>query len=190
MIIYSHWTLFNSGRDCSLHRAITLNRGEMLPIHPTSPLFPGCLLISPATSCSFLLPFRMDHGDCLVVFASLSTGGSQIQQPSTPSTVHPPTRSVSTQLLVSLLTWHGVEGTLPSLWFLYCPPKGIRYVGEHTFPSSPHVPDFPLSLHLIESTNKQKAINKTQCSWPWKGASFHFPFNRILMISSKPCVFF
>lgn len=175
MIIYSHWALFNSGRHCSLHRAITLNWGEKLPIHPTSPVFPGCLLISPATSCSFLLPFCMDHGDCLVVFASLSTGGSQIQQPSTPSTVRPPTRSVSTQLLVSLLTWHGVEGTLPSLWFLYCPP---------------HVPDFPLSLHLIESTNKQKAISKTQCSWPWKGASFHFPFNRILMILSKPCVFF
>lgn len=149
MFIYSHWTLFGLGWDCSLNRAITLNWGDNLPTCPTSPLFPGYLLINPAALCSFLPPSRLDN-NCLVVFASLSTGGSRIQRPSMPSTVHPPTRSVSTRLLVSLLTWYKMEGTLPSLWFLYCPPKVIRSVGEGNFRFSPHMPDFPLSLHLIE----------------------------------------
>lgn len=150
MLIYSHWTMFSLWWGCSLNRAITLNWGGNFPMCPISPLLAGYLLINLATLCSFLLPSRLDNDDFLVVFASLSTGGLRIPRPSMPSTVHPPTRFVSTGFLVSLLIWYKMEGTFPWLWFLYFPPKVIRYVGEGSLSFCIHMPDLLHSLHLIK----------------------------------------
>lgn len=172
MFIYSHWTLFGLGWDCSLNRAITLNWGDNLPTCPTSPLFPGYLLINPAALCSFLPPSRLDN-NCLVVFASLSTGGSRIQRPSMPSTVHPPTRSVSTRLLVSLLTWYTMISLLPSKSDQVC------WWGQFPF-FSPYA-RFS-SLPSPYWVNKQKAtINKTTVQLAMKRSKlllfFHHDLN-------------
>ena len=153
MLIYSHWTMFSLGWDCLLSRAIALNWSDNFPVCPISPLFPGYLLTNSNTFCLFLLPSCLDNDDHLVILLSLATGGLQIQRLSMPSIVHPPTRSVSTWLLVSLLIWYKMEGTFPWLWVrvghsLFHPPKWpgmlVKEVCSYT-----HMPSFPHSVHLI-----------------------------------------
>lgn len=145
-----------------------------------SPLFPGYLLINPTILCVFLLPSYRDNADHWVIFVSLSTGGLQIRRQSMPFTVHPPTRSVSMRLLVSLLIWKKMEGTFPwlglrvglsSFSLQKWPGMLVKEVCFHT-----HMPKLPYCFHLLFflMSKKSTTINKITMKLAMKMNKFPF----------------